>query len=248
MRVLILAAGYGTRLKPLTNTCPKALVEVGGRPMLSYTLDLLEKYKIKDALINIHHFGEQVLEFVEQENKKRKIHIHIQDERDTLLGSGGSIAKAKDWLFEKDPFALIWNPDGLIFPNLDQLTSAHASNHKEGALATLNVLEHNDVGTRYKSVSMIRNKICGFGRKTPLKGEILLHFAGGYLLSQRATELLPPPKEVAHVGSAIWFPLMKQGKIRGELYSGLYQDLGSYSDIEIANNRIRAGEFRGQLR
>lgn len=243
MRVFILAAGFGTRLRPLTNTCPKALVEVGKRPMLSYTLDLLEKYNVQKALINTHYFAEQVIKFVVQENKNRSLQIEIQNENKLLLGSGGAIAQAKNWLFAKENFCLIWNPDGLIFPNLHKFQLEHEENYRKGALSTLNLLRHPEAGLRYQAVCMSNGKINDFTKKVKNDKRELFHFAGGYFLSKEAVDLLPPAGTVSSIGKHVWIPLMKQQKLAGRIYSGPYQDLGSYSDIPIANERIRNGEL-----
>ncbi|MCF0178590.1 MAG: NTP transferase domain-containing protein, partial [Bacteroidales bacterium] len=92
MKAMIFAAGLGTRLRPLTDTMPKALVPVAGKPMLERVVDNLINAGFHDIIINIHHFGEQIIDFVN--SRKFDANIIISDERDLLLDTGGGVKKA----------------------------------------------------------------------------------------------------------------------------------------------------------
>lgn len=132
---MILAAGLGTRLKPLTDHVPKALVEVGGEPLLKQVI-----FKLKDAgfnriIVNVHHFSEQIIQYLEV-NHYFGLDIRISDETNQLLDTGGGIKAAKR-LFE-DTRILIHNVDILSNINLQRFYFAH----KEAA-ATLLVSERN---------------------------------------------------------------------------------------------------------
>lgn len=87
MKAMIFAAGLGTRLKPLTDHMPKALVPVAGRPMLEHVILKLKKAGFTELVINIHHFGEQIIDFLKA-NQNFGLTIHISDERDKLLDTG----------------------------------------------------------------------------------------------------------------------------------------------------------------
>ena len=87
MKAMIFAAGLGTRLKPLTDTMPKALVPVAGKPMLEHVIMKLKSSGFDDIIINIHHFGEQIIDFLNA-NNNFGINIRISDERDMLLDTG----------------------------------------------------------------------------------------------------------------------------------------------------------------
>lgn len=89
---MIFAAGLGTRLKPLTDHQPKALVPVAGRPMLEHVILKLKKAGFNELVINIHHFGEQIIDFLKA-NQNFGLTIHISDERDLLLDTGGGIKR-----------------------------------------------------------------------------------------------------------------------------------------------------------
>lgn len=115
MNAIILAAGLGTRLRPLTDNTPKALVEVSGKTMLEHQILNLKKAGVTNIVINIHYFGEQIIEFLKA-NNNFGLSITISDERDLLLDTGGGIAKAGS-LFENDAPILVHNVD--IFTNVD---------------------------------------------------------------------------------------------------------------------------------
>ncbi len=92
MKAMILAAGLGTRLRPLTNDRPKALVQVGDRTMLEIALSRLRDFGIRDVIVNVHHFAGMVLEYLKK-NDNFGMHIEISHE-DDLLDTGGGLKKA----------------------------------------------------------------------------------------------------------------------------------------------------------
>ena len=103
MRALLLAAGYGLRLRPITNSLPKCLVNINGRPLLDYWIELLSDAGIKDILINLHYFPEQVKSYIS--NCKHGVNIRIAHE-DKLLGTGGTLLRNKSF-FKNEPVMLI---------------------------------------------------------------------------------------------------------------------------------------------
>lgn len=119
MKAMIFAAGLGTRLRPLTDTLPKALVPVGGRPLLEIQIRKLMAAGVTDIVINVHHFAEQIVRFVE-DNHSFGIRITFSDETDALLETGGAIRQAAplllDGMTDDEPF-LIHNVD--ILSNAD---------------------------------------------------------------------------------------------------------------------------------
>ena len=108
MRTLIFAAGLGTRLKPLTDTMPKALVPVGGKPLLWHVVKKLESAGITDVVINVHHFADQIIDYVHGQDDFG-IKVTFSDERDLLRETGGGIRHARKFL-EGDSF-LVHNVD-----------------------------------------------------------------------------------------------------------------------------------------
>lgn len=112
---MIFAAGLGTRLKPLTDTMPKALVRVGGQPLLWHVIMKLKAAGYECLVVNVHHFAQQIIDYL-AENRNFGLDIRISDETDQLLETGGGIKKALP-LFDPAEPILIHNVD--ILSNLD---------------------------------------------------------------------------------------------------------------------------------
>ena len=132
MKALLFAAGLGTRLKEHTQDKPKALVNLAGKPLLQHAIEYLKSNGILDITINVYHFAEQIISFLE-ENKSFGVNIHISDERDQLLETGGGLKKARAFLIGEEPI-LIYNVDVISNLDLNSLLNYHL---KENALATL---------------------------------------------------------------------------------------------------------------
>ena len=94
MKAMIFAAGLGTRFKPWTDTHPKALALVNGKPLLQHNIEYLQRYGITDVVVNVHHFPEQIIEAVKK-NKGWGSNVIISDESDEVLETGGGLLKAK---------------------------------------------------------------------------------------------------------------------------------------------------------
>ena len=110
MKALIFAAGLGSRLKPLTDSMPKALVPIAGRPMLEHVILKLKASGFTEIVINIHHFGEQILDFLKA-NDNFGLTIHISDEREQLLDTGGGVRKACTFFEHSDEPILLHKVD-----------------------------------------------------------------------------------------------------------------------------------------
>jgi len=133
---MILAAGLGTRLKPLTDKIPKALVEVNGITLLEHSVNHLKKYGITRVIINVHHFAGQIIDYLRM-NNDFGMEISISDETGELLDTGGGLKKAS-WFFNDDLSFLIRNVDVLSDLDLHRLNEYHA---EYGGLVTLVVRE-----------------------------------------------------------------------------------------------------------
>lgn len=138
MKAMILAAGLGTRLRPLTDNRPKALVEVAGRTMLELALARLRNFGVSEVIVNVHHFADQVVEYLEAHgNFGMRIEVSREE---ALLDTGGGLKKAA-WFFldhvprSQDPF-LVHNVDVMSMIDLQRLVEFHTAHH---ALATLAV-------------------------------------------------------------------------------------------------------------
>lgn len=126
---MILAAGLGTRLKPLTDTMPKALVRVGGKPLISHTVDRLMGYGYDRFVVNVHHFAQDIEDYVRMQDYGRL--VRFSDERAQLLETGGGLKKAAP-LFEDDTPILIHNVD--ILDNVDYDWFSRQHQESEGAV------------------------------------------------------------------------------------------------------------------
>ncbi len=129
---MIVAAGLGTRLQPLTNTLPKALVPIAGKPMLERIIIKLKNAGYNKIVINIHHFGDMIIDFIAQ-NNNFGIEICISDERAELLDTGGGIKHAEQFLHGNTPF-LVHNVDVISDVDLNQIYEKHCATP---AIATL---------------------------------------------------------------------------------------------------------------
>lgn len=133
MKAMILAAGMGTRLRPLTDSQPKALVQVVGRPLLEHTIRRLALNGVTEIIINAHHFARQITDFLDM--RKRfglRIEVSVEEE---LLGTGGGLQKAA-WFFDDGQPFILHNVDVLSDLDLNSMIAAHRDS---GALATLAV-------------------------------------------------------------------------------------------------------------
>ena len=193
MKAMIFAAGLGTRLRPLTDNMPKALVPVAGKPMLQHVIERMKAAGFNEITINIHHFGEQIIDFV-QANQQFGITIHISDARGELLDTGGGIKKARPFLDGDEPF-LVHNADILTDVDLRKLYQHHLTNNAD---ATLLVSQRNT--SRYLLFDN-DNRLKGWVNKTT--GEVKpqgfnynenelseLAFGGIHVISPRLFHLL----------------------------------------------------------
>ena len=142
MKAFILAAGLGTRLAPFTLDRPKALVELKGVTLLERAIRKVSELEVSEIIINVHHFGDQIVEFLESK-QDFNLSISVSDEREQLLDTGGAILKAKDLLGKEESF-LLYNVDVLSSIDLNALLYFHT---QKGGLATVAVRER--VSDRY---------------------------------------------------------------------------------------------------
>lgn len=132
-KALIFAAGKGTRLKPFTDNHPKALAVVNNVPLLERNIKFLQNYGINDFVINVHHFGEQIIDFL-QEKENFGAKIEISDEKNELLETGGGLVFAKKYLENEENF-LIMNADILTDLNISEFVKFHLSHQNVATLA-----------------------------------------------------------------------------------------------------------------
>ena len=153
---MILAAGLGTRLKALTQDRPKALVPLNGKPLLQHCIENLIANGFQHIVINVHHFGEQIIDFVE--HQRFDAEIQISDERDLLMDTGGGIVKATP-LFKKSKAVLVHNVDIISNVNLYELSQQFLDSKDDAWLLT------QDRKTNRKLLFNTENQLIGWRNK-----------------------------------------------------------------------------------
>lgn len=151
---MVFAAGLGTRLYPITQSIPKALVEVNHKPLIEIVIHRLISYGITEIIINLHHFGDQVKRFI-QERNHFGIDIQFSDETGQLLDTGGGLKKASWFFADGKPF-IIHNVDVISNLDLGKMIEFHLS---VGALATLAVRKRSSSRYIYFDGN---NSLCGW--------------------------------------------------------------------------------------
>lgn len=166
MKAMIFAAGLGTRLKPLTDTVPKALLPIAGKPMLEHVILKLKAAGFDRLVINIHHLGQQIIDFLKN-NNNFGVEIDISDERDYLLDTGGGIKKAQRFLDGNESF-LVHNVDIISDIDLRTLYEEHCR------LTPISTLLVSDRETSRYLLFNKENRLCGWRNKTT--GEIKSYY------------------------------------------------------------------------
>lgn len=234
MKAMLLAAGLGTRLKPLTNNKPKALVKLGGMTLLERAIRLLKQYGVEAVILNIHHFGDQVARFLEEKNGF-DIPIALSDESERLLGTGGGLKKAA-WFFEGGAPFLVYNVDVLTDIDLGLFYQKHL---EEPCLATL-ALRHRPSSRCFlfdekMQLAGWRNRKTGQTRwcKTPVEPVDELSFSGIQILDPAIFDHFPEDDVFSLV--ELYLQAGASEKICGFLHDdSLWMDAGKTDDLQKA--------------
>jgi NDP-sugar pyrophosphorylase family protein len=245
MKAMILAAGLGTRLRPLTNDRPKALVEIAGRTLLEITLARLRAFGIHEVIINVHHFADKVVDYL-RTNRDFGMRIVISRE-DVLLDTGGGLKKAA-WFFLEQPGAsnepfLLHNVDVLSTIDLRRMAEFHAERR---ALATLAVQERKT--SRYllfdSSLALSGRRRGEDGRPEMVRAASLVDafaFSGIHIISPRLLSILSEEGVFSIITS--YLRLAAQGEFiqafRADEY--YWRDLGKPENIAQAEEDINSG-------
>jgi len=246
MKAMVLAAGLGTRLRPLTNDRPKALVEIGGRSLLEITLTRLKGFGIREVIVNVHHLADNVVDYLKaHENFGMRIEVSREE---VLLDTGGGLKKA-GWFFLDDRAALdepflLHNVDVISTIDFGAMVSAH---QKAGALATLAVQERDTSRLLLFDEQM---RLCG-RRVRGAKPEIArpavntqaLAFAGIHVISPRLIGLMSENRVFSIVNT--YLQLAAQGEsIQGYRADEFYwRDLGKPESLMQAEKDYTLGLF-----
>jgi len=245
MKAMIFAAGLGTRLKPLTNDRPKALVEIVGKTLLERNIQYLKRFNIQDITINVHHFSQQIKDFLCQ-NNDFGISILISDETERLLDTGGGVLKARPFLEGKEP-VLFMNVDVLTNLDLNRLLNFHTENR---ALASLVVRKRDTVRyllfdqqnqlTGWKNTQTNELKTC---RPGTIDHSVPLAFSGIHLIRPELLSMITETGKFSVID--LYLQLGASEKILSFTDSASdWMDLGKYEQIEQAEELIKKGRFQ----
>jgi len=221
VKAMVLAAGLGTRLRPLTETLPKPLLPVAGRPLLEWNLLLLKRHGIIEVIINLHHLGEQIVRTL-GDGARLGLRLAYSHEP-TLQGTGGGIKQAAPFL--KDGPFLVLNGDTLSECDLTTLIAAHRAS---GALATLH------------------GRILQINGKPPLAEPRAAlpacMFAGIHVMEQAVLDAMPSgPGSIIDVYDHL---LRQERPLHGYRMSGYWSDIGDPKRYAQAQRDAAEGRLR----
>ncbi|MDE3034831.1 MAG: nucleotidyltransferase family protein [Nitrospirota bacterium] len=235
MKAMILAAGLGTRLRPLTETQPKPLLPVAGTPLIVWNLLLLRRHGVTEVLINLHHLG-PMIEQTLGDGRRYGLTLTYSHEP-AILGTGGGIKQAEPF-FEGHPF-LVLNGDTLLELDLGALMQAH---RERGALATMVLREDPDV-ERWGPVTVDQAgrilSITGRGRTGSGAAQRLM-FAGVHVMHPRLLREVPAGRESSIIDAYV--RAITEGEpVYGYRMAGYWSDIGKPERYAEAQRDAEAG-------
>lgn len=215
-KAFLLAAGLGTRLRPLTNEVPKCLVPIHGKPLLSIWLDICEQLETEEVLINTHHLAEQVKAWAR--TQKAPVTINLVHE-EVLLGSAGTVAANRDFVRDAQDFYVFY-ADNLVHANLNVLKAFHLRHNEALTIGLFRSPKPESCGIVTLDAS---GRVTSFEEK-PAQPKSDLANAGIYVARQRLFDYLPR-QGFADFGKDVMPKLV--GHIRGCLLDGYLLDVGT---------------------
>lgn len=233
---MIFAAGLGTRLRPLTNDVPKAMVILAGKPLLEYVILRLKDVGVRRIVINVHHFAETIISFIKSNDFG--VEIRISYERDMLLDTGGGLKFAKK-LFIKDEPILIYNVDVLSNADISLLVESHK---RSGAIASLLVRSsYSDRGFMQKDGFLTgwQNILTGEKRMSidVFEESTFIGFTGIHILSYGILDMIVEEGVFSIVD--LYLRLAKDNKIAIVIDDeSLWMDLGTPESLALAEKYV----------
>lgn len=239
MKAMVLAAGFGTRLRPLTEEVPKPLVPVLGRPLVEHTLRLLKSWGVEAVVLNLHHLPEAVPAAIGS-GSSLGLELRYVVERGEILGTGGGVRGARAFLDDGSTF-LVVNGDVLFAPDLSAALALH---RRLGAIATMVVREDPDA-SGYGAVEVdLDGRVRRLLGRPPWRGAPLrtTMFTGLHLLEPEVFDLLP---EQGCIVRRLYQPLLDEGQtIGGYVTRQTWLELGTVADYLSANLALATGALR----
>lgn len=232
MKAFLLAAGVGSRLRPITDTIPKCMVEIDGRPLLDIWLDAFDRAGVTEVLVNLHHRPDVVRQHIASRTGPPAVRLVFEPD---LLGSAGTLLANRDWVAGEESF-LVCNADNLTDFDLRSLAEAH---QHQGAIATLTVFRSDQPWAGGVVETDAVGRVIGFTEK-PAKPVSDLTNAGMYAFRPRVLDEIEggPPRDIG-------FDLLPRlvGRARAVLVDGYFRDIGTVDAYRRAREEwpVRAG-------
>jgi mannose-1-phosphate guanylyltransferase len=224
-KALLLAGGLGTRLRPLTETTPKCLIPVAGKPMLDYWLDALEAAGVEDALLNTHHLRDAVKTWLDTANARRRVRITESYEPE-LLGSAGTVTANRSWADDAESVLVIY-ADNLSTIDLAAFTAFHRVHPDPMSMALFHAPNPRACGIAALNDEA---RVTSFVEKPDNPASDLAN-AGLYVLDASAW------REIADMGAFDFgFDVLPRfvGRMRGYVHEGYHRDIGTPEALAAA--------------
>ena len=233
MKAMIFAAGLGTRFKPWTDRHPKALAMVNNKSLLQRNIEYLQEYGIYDVVVNVHHFADQVIEAVENNNGWGS-NIVISDEREELLETGGGLLKAQTFLQGTEPFITL-NADILTDLPLNDMLNFHKKNEAFISLGISNRLSsRNFLFNEFK-------RLCGWENSNSREKRIVIQHQTLYPMAYSCVAVFEPsifeliPQQGKFSLTETYLSLANEFPIVGYEYNnGRFIDVGKPESVDLA--------------
>ena len=241
MKAMILAAGVGSRLDPLTRNLPKPMVPIVNKPVMEHIVELLAKHGFKEIMVNLHYLGDQIQEYFGT-GQKWGVKIHYSPE-DQLWGDAGSVKRCESF-FDEDTFVVVGGDD-LADIDIKRLVRFH---EEKKALATIALSLVDDPSEYGIALLNDRGRITRFLEKP--KGEVIFSNSantGVYIFDKHIFELIP--KGVPYGFGNNLFPLLLQQKSRfyGYLTRSYWKDVGNLRQYQEAHRDALSGRVEVKL-
>lgn len=243
MKAMILAAGLGTRLKPLTNTIPKALLQVGPYTLLEFAILKLRAAGFDEIIINVHHLAASIREYLDK-NNNFGCRIKLSDETAKLLDTGGAIKKAS-WFFDDDKPFMVYNADIVGDIDLDKMYKFHLSTANVATMAvrireTTRYLLFNDYMqlTEWLNTATGARKIAQLTNKPPQP----YAFSGIHVIDPKIFKMLPDQEVFSIIDT--YLEIAKKQPVGGYLdESTLFADAGKPQSLAEAGDIASSIKF-----
>ena len=228
MKAFLLAAGFGTRLRPLTDTTPKCLIPVCGKPVMEWWLRLFAEHGVTEVLVNTHYLAGQVRDFLRDWNTRCGNPIVTEYYEETLLGSGGTVAANRGFIGDDDDFMICY-ADDLTDVDLTAFQKFHRTHDGILSMALFHTNRPKECGIATVDEA---GRIIEFEEK-PAQPKSNLANAGLYIARKGLFDYLPKDKELLDFGRDVLPRLI--GNMYGWQTEGYLLDIGTMENYEKAN-------------